>query len=176
MLFNLPVMLSLFLQSLIAVGIAFVLHELGHKFMAQKKGLWAEFRAWPIGLVLAVGMAILSQGGFVFAAPGATMISPVRKHKFGYSFQQLNVKDIGQIGLIGPVVSIALSLIFVVLALIVPITLFRIGAQVNAWLAIFNLIPLSILDGQKVWQWSWKIWAGFFALSIVIFGLTVAVL
>jgi len=175
-LFNLPVMLSLFLQSLVAVGIAFVLHEMGHKFMAQKKGLWAEFRAWPTGLLLAIGMAIISQGGFVFAAPGATMISPIKKQRFGYTMQELKDEDIGQIGLIGPVVSIVLSLIFMALAVVFPLLLFRIGAQVNAWLAIFNLIPLSVLDGAKVWHWSWKIWAGSFLASIAIFALTVMVL
>ncbi len=175
LLFNLPVMLILFLQSLIAVGFAFVLHELGHKFMAQKKGLWAEFRAWPTGLLLAIGMAILSQGGFVFAAPGATMISPVKRNRFGYTMQALNLEDMGKISIIGPVINIILCLIFGAFALFSPLMIFKIGAQVNAWLAIFNLIPLSVLDGAKVWRWSWKIWAGSFLASIAMFAFTVMV-
>lgn len=173
LLFNMPAMLIFFLQSLIAVGFAFVLHELGHKFMAQSKGLWSEFRAWPTGLVLAIGMAILSRGSFVFAAPGATMISPLKKNKFGYTMQILKPKDLGQIGLIGPVINIILCLIFGSLAAFFPLVLFKIGAQVNAWLAIFNLIPLSVLDGQKVWHWSKAIWGGAMGISILIFILTV---
>lgn len=174
LLFNLPVMLTFFLQSLVAVGFAFVLHELGHKFMAQKKGLWAEFRAWPTGLLLAIGMAILSQGGFVFAAPGATMISPMKRNHFGsYTMQILKPEDMGKIGIIGPVINIILCLIFSSLAIVFPLLIFKIGAQVNAWLAIFNLIPLSVLDGAKVWQWSKAIWAGSFITSIAIFALAV---
>ena len=173
---NLTAMLTFFLLSLIAVGFAFVLHELGHKFMAQSKGLWSEFRAWPTGLVLAIGMALLSRGSFVFAAPGATMISPVKRHRFGYTMQILKPKDLGEIGLIGPAINIILCLIFGSLALLFPNAfygIFSIGAQVNAWLAIFNLIPISMLDGAKIWQWSKVIWGGAMALSVFMFVLTV---
>jgi Zn-dependent protease len=173
MLFNPQVMLALLLQSLIVVGFAFVLHELAHKFMAQKKGLWAEFRAWPAGLLLAIGMAILSQGGFVFAAPGATMIYPIKKSRFGYALQILKPKDLGEIGLIGPIINILLCLIFGTFALLFPLSILKMGAQVNAWLAIFNLIPLSVLDGAKVWHWSRKIWACSFFISIFMFIITI---
>ena len=172
-LFNAPAMLFFFLQSLVVVGFAFVLHELGHKFMAQSKGLWSEFRAWPTGLLLAIGMAIISRGGFVFAAPGATMISPVKRNKFGYTMQILKPKDMGEISVIGPIINIILCLIFGVLALISPLMIFKIGAQVNAWLAIFNMIPISMLDGAKIWHWSKAIWGGVMGLSVLMFLLTV---
>jgi len=173
MLFNAPAMLIFFLQSLVVVGFAFVLHELGHKFMAQSKGLWSEFRAWPTGLLLAIGMAIISRGGFVFAAPGATMISPVKRNKFGYTMQILKPKDMGEISVIGPVINIILCLIFGLLTLISPLMIFKIGAQVNAWLAIFNMIPISMLDGAKIWHWSKAIWGGVMGLSVLMFLITV---
>jgi hypothetical protein len=34
---------------------AFFIHELSHKFMAQKYGLWSEFRMYPWGLLLYIG-------------------------------------------------------------------------------------------------------------------------
>ena len=37
---------SLLISSL-AVGTGFIMHELGHKFTANRFGAWAEFRAWP---------------------------------------------------------------------------------------------------------------------------------
>ncbi|DAC54290.1 MAG TPA: hypothetical protein HA320_03095, partial [Candidatus Poseidoniaceae archaeon] len=39
---------------LIAIGPAFVLHEIGHKIVAKKNGCWAEFRADPKGLQFGV--------------------------------------------------------------------------------------------------------------------------
>ena len=53
---------------MIAVGLGFILHELGHKFVSMKYGYWAEFKLWPQGLILAL---VTSFFGFVFAAPGA---------------------------------------------------------------------------------------------------------
>jgi Zn-dependent protease len=164
---NILAMAGFFLQTLFAVGFGFVLHELGHKYVAQKKGLWAEFRAWPTGLLLAVIMAVVSRGSFVFAAPGAVMIAPGKKTN-----EILKKQDVGLIGIIGVVINIMLAAIFGLLALVFAAKIFIIGAQVNAWLAIFNLIPISMLDGAKVFYWSKGIWLGTFLLAIFIFGLS----
>ena len=166
--------LSYFTDALIAVGLAFTLHELAHKFVAQKKGLWAEFRAWPVGLLLAGGLAVITKGGFVFAAPGATMISNIRKSPFGFSSRSIDLKDMGIIGIAGPVVNIILTAAFLPFAAM-GFQLAIVTAQVNAWLAIFNMIPISLLDGAKVWQWSKAIWVGFFALCIGMFAITLMV-
>jgi Zn-dependent protease len=163
-------LLSFFVQSLIAVGVGFVLHELGHKYVAQKKGLWAEFRSWPLGLVLAIGMSLLSHGGFVFAAPGAVVIGPLKKTKAG---MVLKKEDIGHIGIIGSVINISIAGIALVIFAFTGLQLATLTAQVNSWLAIFNMIPLSVLDGRKVWVWSKKIWFGFMMLCIAVFALTV---
>ena len=32
--------------SLVTIGLSFILHELGHKYVAQKYGFFAEFRKW----------------------------------------------------------------------------------------------------------------------------------
>ncbi len=49
----------------------FVLHEMAHKIVAQRRGYWAEFRYSMIGLAISVFTAIF---GFLFAAPGATVV------------------------------------------------------------------------------------------------------
>ena len=58
------------LLSFLGIATAFFFHEISHKFMAQRYGLWAEYRMFPSGLLLSL---ILSFTGFVFAAPGAVM-------------------------------------------------------------------------------------------------------
>ncbi|MFH0869026.1 MAG: site-2 protease family protein [archaeon] len=164
---------SYFVQSLVAVGIGFVLHEMGHKFVAQRKGLWAEFRAWPLGLALAVGLALFSRGGFVFAAPGAVMISPVRRTESGVHIRILKPGDEGKISIIGSVINVILAALFSLLALATGFGIFAITAQVNAWLALFNMIPVSMLDGAKVFRWNPAIWIGFTALCGGLWFLTV---
>ena len=80
--------------SFIAVGLSFLLHELGHKFAAQKYGFYAEFRKWNLGLLLGV---ITSFFGFVFLAPGAVYISSLTG--------QISYEEDGIISLAGPVIN-----------------------------------------------------------------------
>ncbi|MCI4369987.1 MAG: hypothetical protein L3J81_01495, partial [Thermoplasmata archaeon] len=49
----------------------FLAHELAHKVSAERRGFWAEFRMSPTGLVFSLVTALF---GFLFAAPGATVI------------------------------------------------------------------------------------------------------
>ena len=56
----------------LSVGSGFILHELGHKFTAQRYGYTAVYEASPTGLLLAIVLKFVT--GVVFAAPGAVMI------------------------------------------------------------------------------------------------------
>ena len=70
------VALTYLVIALLTAGIGLVLHELAHKFAAIKFGFWAEFRKNNFMFLVAVALAALV--GFVFAAPGATVIYNVR--------------------------------------------------------------------------------------------------
>lgn len=160
------VVLSLLAASFLIIVPAFVLHEIGHKYMAQKFGFWAEYRMWTQGLLLAVLITIITAGRFLFIAPGAVYFA---MHRFTKS----SAEKIGKIGLSGPIVNLFLGVIFGLISLIIWDKLwagfFRSGAGVNAFLAIFNLIPVTPLDGQKVFAWNKKIWATTIILAILLF-------
>ena len=88
----------------LTVGVAFLSHEiLGHKLLAQRRGLFAEFRADDLFLMLAV---LLSVTGFVFVAPGAVVISGVTRSA-----------TYGKTAAAGPIVNIFLSSIFLILVM-----------------------------------------------------------
>ena len=160
--------------ALLTVGIGFILHEMAHKFTAIRFGYWAEFRKDNIMLLFAVLLATLV--GFVFAAPGATVI-----YSNSASGQGLTRRENGIISASGPVVNLLLCIPFAALVLIgVPlmgasgILLTQIGIfgiQINAMIAAFNMIPISILDGRKVMAWNIPIFA---LLIIASFGTLVA--
>jgi Zn-dependent protease len=44
--------------------------------------------------------------------------------------------------------------------------IFAFAAFFNAWIALFNLIPLGILDGFKVFMWDKKSWVLAFTASL----------
>jgi len=150
---------SAYFVAFVAVGGGFVLHELMHKFTAERYGFWAEFRMWSMGIILAL---ITSTLGFIFAAPGATYIS-------GYNVSE---KQNGVISLAGPATNVVIAIIFLFVGMVgngLVSVLGGVGSQVNFFLATFNMIPIMPLDGAKVFRWNKAIWAGVFVpLALVI--------
>jgi Zn-dependent protease len=144
--------------ALLTVGIGFILHEMAHKFTAIRYGYWAEFHKDNSMLLVAVALAALV--GFVFAAPGATVI-----YTNPYDGRGLSREQNGKISASGPIVNLLLCIVFAVLLFAtggitaaksgnIPAQIGLAGIQINAMIATFNLIPISILDGTKVWAWN----------------------
>lgn len=140
----------------LTVGIGFLLHELGHKFVAQKYGFPAEFRSFDTMLLLAV---LLSFSGFVFAAPGAVFIG-------GPPTPDEN----GKISAAGPGTSLLLATFFLLMTLVFGSSpLLTYGFQINSWLAFFNLLPMWNFDGRKILVWNKGVY-GAMALTAFVFS------
>jgi Zn-dependent protease len=152
------------LISLIAVSLGFVLHELGHRYMARRFGFFAEYKMWRVGLLIALAGSLF---GFIFAAPGAVNIYP---RQSGYSTAMTTSEKTGIISITGPAMNFILALIFLALYFIYPHLLFHLGARINTWLAVFNLLPFGPLDGMKIFKWSRKVWFSAFIIGIVLFA------
>jgi len=144
-----------FVISLFAVGAGFVLHELAHRYMAIRYGCHAEFRMWSMGLVIALAAAFFI--GFIFAAPGAVYI-------YG---RYVSLKQNGIISAAGPATNIligvfALSLLLAFNPAGIIFNILFYTFWINFILAMFNLLPIFILDGSKVFKWSPVVWAAMF--------------
>jgi Zn-dependent protease len=141
----------------VAALTGFVLHEMAHKIVAQRRGYWAEFRYSVIGLAISVFTAIF---GFLFAAPGATVVGGMR-----------DAKDWGRTALAGPSLNLVFGGTFYGAALVTfhahaPVFVWiLLLAFINCWFAVFNMIPFSVLDGAKVFHWSKAVWGGVFVLA-----------
>ena len=147
----------------IGVSLGFILHELAHRFLAKKYKCYAEFRLWTQGLVLALALAVLTNGSFIFAAPGAVYIQQ-RADLWGRPVM-ISKKQNGLISLAGPITNIILAAIFLSIAFFTGIAsqIMFFAASVNIWLAIFNMLPIPPLDGSKIFFWNKKIWIVSFA-------------
>jgi len=155
--FNSPGFYLKFISAAFTVGLGFLLHEIGHKIMAQKYGCFAEFRSFDNMLVLALLMSFF---GFIFAAPGAVMIA-------GKVTRRKN----GMISAAGPAVNLVLSLIFLGIFFMPAPDFVKLGAYygfiVNAWLALFNMIPFWLFDGRKIWEWSRPVYFSITAIAVI---------
>ncbi|KYK23200.1 hypothetical protein AYK24_07880 [Thermoplasmatales archaeon SG8-52-4] len=138
----------------------FFFHEMSHKLMAQKFGLWAEYRLFPLGLILALGLAIFT--GIVFAAPGAVMFMGGSRHH-----------ETGKIAIAGPLSNIIIAYISFPLFYFIFFetqfgALFGFICLINALLAFVNLLPFGPLDGVKIVKWNPTIWLLLFIPAITI--------
>ena len=174
----------------LAIGPAFLFHEIGHKLVAKKNGCWAEFRADPKGLQFGIALAFFL--GFLFMAPGAVMVA-------GLVTRRQN----GHIAVAGPLTNLGLFVIGVPLwgvilgitgafdglpanggslfgrdyisegslvwqAMLVDVGVYWLGA--NLVLGLFNMLPFGPLDGLKVKDWNEQ---AFFAVLVLFSALVI---
>jgi Zn-dependent protease len=138
----------------IATGTAFVLHEMGHKFVAIRLGYVAHFKVWIWGLLLTLVTAVLTLGTFIFGAPGAVYISPRSRYERERSNPD---RDNMLISAAGPGTNLAFTLFFFLLLLVSSGTGFlstvaSYGFSLNLGLGAFNMLPIPPLDGFKVFK------------------------
>lgn len=141
----------------VVLTISFFIHEIAHKIIAQRNGLWAEFRLTLLGSILTL-LSVISPF-FKIISPGAVMVT-------GFT----DMKNIGKISFAGPTTNLILSILFFAAAFFVPqyFIICILGAFFNAWIALFNLIPFGMLDGFKIFLWSKTLWALTFTISLII--------
>jgi Zn-dependent protease len=95
---------------------------------------------------------------FKFIAPGAVMVGLTDKYKFG------------RVALIGPLTNLVMGFSFLALAHLFQYQGYLYsGASFNAWIALFNLLPFGVLDGQKIFDWNKIVWGFTMAFTMTLF-------
>lgn len=172
---------------LLAVGPAFILHEIGHKIIAKKNGCWAEFRADPKGLQFGIILSFFL--GFLFMAPGAVMVAGL-----------VTRRENGHIAVAGPLTNLSLFIIGIPLWVLIlgltgafdstSIPLLDNGSRAylsdgsiiwqsmlidagvwwlsaNLILGLFNMFPFGPLDGVKVKDWNEQVFYAVFLIFLI---------
>ncbi len=174
--------LTVVVAGFIAAATGFIIHEMGHKFVAIRHGYVAHFRLWMWGLLLTLFIVVFSQGTVVFGAPGAVYIAPAAVAYYGYD-ATYRPRDPEQESMIisaaGPGINLAFAIAFLSLFLVAPsgflATVAVFGFELNVGLGSFNMIPVPPLDGSKIFRKNLLVglgialplWAMFFILFTI---------
>lgn len=155
--------LEVIVAGFIATATGFILHEMGHKYVAIRHGYTAHFQMWLWGIALTLITAVLSGGGFIFGAPGAVYIAPAAIGAFGYGYYSSNYKIADHdyenmiISAAGPGLNLAFAIFFFVLVNVSRANSFAsilgiYGFGLNVGLGSFNMLPIPPLDGSKIFR------------------------
>ncbi|HEX4921516.1 MAG TPA: hypothetical protein VFV92_12335 [Candidatus Bathyarchaeia archaeon] len=151
--------LDFVIAGFIATATGFILHEMGHKFVAIRRGYVANFRLWTWGLLLTIGTVVASGGNFLFGAPGAVYIAPAASN-YGYGYGSSYPSSDPDyenmiISAAGPGLNLLFALGFLGLLLVSSGFLFIVGFlgyELNIGLGSFNMLPVPPLDGSKIFR------------------------
>ena len=144
----------------VATATGFIIHEMGHKYVAIRRGYVAHFRLWMWGLLLTLFVVVFSGGGIVFGAPGAVYIAPAAAAYYGYDSAS-RPRDPEQENMVisaaGPGINLAfavafLALVFAALPGSFLWTIAQFGFALNVGLGSFNMLPVPPLDGSKIFR------------------------
>nr|MDO8099042.1 AN1-type zinc finger domain-containing protein [Candidatus Njordarchaeota archaeon] len=151
--------LTFFIFLTVILFVSFVPHELMHKLVAQRYGLFAEFRIIPSYAMVTLLTIILPV--FRIFAPGAVMI-----------VGEARPEAYGKTAAAGPAANVAFGAAMVGLLFIFPdfAVFLLLGVYVSGWLALFNLIPIAPLDGQKILHWNKAAFSILIVASIALFA------
>lgn len=141
--------------------VGFLAHELAHRETARRQGCIAGFVLSQFGLALTLASGVLRSIGVPFA-----ILSPGYVSIYCSGFARDDY-----VAAAGPAANVALAAAAWIAARLAGHTWaypFLVGfAAMNAWLAFFNLLPFSPLDGSKIVQRSPLAWLVLIALASV---------
>lgn len=151
----------LFIIGIAGFALAIIIHEVAHGFVADRLGdptarLSGRLTLNPIPHIDIYGSIIIPLLLFLFHSPfifGWAKPIPIDPYNL-----KNPKKDSALISLAGPlaniifavILSVFLRILLIILPLTAPFDLFYFLIEINIILAIFNLIPVSPLDGEKI--------------------------
>jgi len=164
-----------FFKTLVFVAVSVFVHDFAHDLAAKKYGFISEYRVWgikrlgwhkesfprtvrlfgreieinsfPLGIILCILIAIVSNGKLFFTAVSSYGLMIKRTQRFGHKIIEVTDFEEAKIALAGPMANIALAIVF---KLVSPDGLFADMVLINSVMPVYDMLPFFGLDGMKV--------------------------
>jgi parallel beta-helix repeat protein len=144
---------DVFLILTVIGGIVTIIPKIVQYLVAREMGLLAAYRMWWSGILVMLATTLLFRN--VFGQPVRTEV---------VQGQTADTRKMAFAMLAGPVVSILLSSVFLLLYLMKGTfaSLALLGMQMSLLSSLVLLLPVAPMDGKAVFRWNKAIWAVFF--------------
>ncbi|MBT3408467.1 hypothetical protein HN415_07325 [Candidatus Woesearchaeota archaeon] len=183
--FNFGIGLSNLLRMSILSFIILLIYQTSHKLIAKKYHAHSTFRIWSLqrwwftknakfkkpfaaGIILPLFFSLISNGFLKFAAIGSSEITSIERKRIGKKYKHISEHELAKIHLVGPFTILLLSLI------LIQFPGFDEIVKIAYTLSIFSMLPISGLDGAKIFFGSLPLYlfgVGFISLSIILIHL-----
>ncbi len=188
---SLSLNLRFFLIALISVFLILVINTLVKKATAYFLESEIEIKLWeikrygfktgdkfknafPIGAILPLISKVFffALNGFVWMASlvfdvKAKSYRAAKRHGI-YSFSEMTEEHVGRIAAAGILINLFLAFIFYIIGGEFGIVF----AKLNIWFAFFNMIPISDLDGNKIFFGNLVLWSFLAVITLIGLGYT----
>ena len=174
---------SSFLYTLLAVFFIFLINILAKKIAGFYLDSEIEIKMWeikrygfkpsssfkkpfPSGILFPIIFAVITLGNFIWMASLIFEVKPkisraAKRHGL-YSYSEMTEDHIGFIAAAGVIA----NLVFAVIGYLIGFPEF---SKLSIFLAFFNMIPISNLDGNKIFFGSLILWS--FLVTLILIGL-----
>ncbi len=157
-----------FVPTFVVVLISLAGKEISQKVFARQTECFVRYEMWTPGAVVALLSSFL---GFVVAAVGGVKASADYRKRYGRWVVNVTAQQLGLISMIGVGAYLFIGIFFLLLEPLIPIVLMgrnlmTVAFEINILLAIFSLIPLKPLDGEKLIVWNTYLWFVMVLMSV----------
>ena len=154
------------LNSLLIVGLAVIVREVGHRVYALQSGHRAELKIWWFGILASLIISIVSLGQIKILIYGGLLIHFMEKHRIGYFRHWQGNYDMSIIALSGSVANLMLAFFFKLFMFLPNNALIEKAILINVVMASVNMLPIPPLDGSMIFFASREIYV--FTLGLVL--------
>ena len=143
---------------ILVAGLAVIIHDLVHRYMAWRHNVPTEYKFWFLGTIIMFLTALAF--GVVYSSPSRLAIEDADK---------MTARQQAVVYGSGPIISVILFGLFLAL---IPLggaaaTIGKLGASMNLLTAAYAMMPFAPMDGLKVYKWKRWAWAALFVPILV---------
>lgn len=163
---NITGILFIFIISLVTI----LVHRTVQKIFGLRKGYFVRYKVWITGLVIGLGLTVLSSGKLILILPGTIWAVTHERLRLGKSKFSLEYKNIAWIAITGVMATIGLALILKLLVIRGYEPIFERAIKIILLYSLGSLLPLPYTDGMNMLyasRWTYLFFVGFMVGLIV---------